>query len=787
MADKNNPDRSRGNFGDLSPDDPFAELARLIAPDDKPARPAETPREDDLADELLREFERISAPVEKPVESAPRRQPDPPPPAVPPQPAKDVTADTATGFDDYSDDMLADELEMSMGQFDIPEPEPEPFVPDRRQPAPAQPHQAEPGFSQRPASAPEPDPFAQPSYGRAAPQAPVQPAAEVPLPFDEPAVDARPSAAYGGASFGEPEWRATVTAPVEDEILPVQKRRQVEPPPQPSFQPPVAAAEETRRPDEFDLDLDELAKELSDFELDDAALEEPPAAPEDPIEEAAAHRDDVFDPAALVSPDELPQPVTEMDLPDLPEDDLEQERLAAPAYEYGLDDDLDDVLGAEHGLANPLRQSPREPQQPQMSAAAGTAGGDDAIYDDDIESVLEDDFRRALSQSEAMRRQRMGGEADRDDELQDEKPVIYFGPLRGAGQLILGSLAFVGVIAVAVFLVYQFAFSGSGGDTPVVITADNSSVKEAPEDPGGEVVPNQDNPVFSRVTGEGGKPPTQDSLISSDQSPVDLDAAAPNPIADVADGVAPADDGSDTPVPDDTAADTGEAGTVDSSLGVATRKVRTIVVRPDGTLVERDASGGVGEDDVATPVPAAPETQATAETSDAGQTADAGQPVDTSTALEPAPVETSEPEAQPIDPNSVGFDLYNVPLPTPRSSTAAAAAASVAAAPAAAAPAAPAPAPAAPAPTSATPAGSLSPYAVQVASLPSEADAKKAYIALAAKYPSIFGGRSVEYQAAAIDGKGTYYRVRIPASSLNEAISLCEALKSQGGSCLVPR
>ncbi|TPW33505.1 hypothetical protein FJU08_02805 [Martelella alba] len=791
MADKNNPDRSRGNFGDLSPDDPFAELARLIAPDDQPARTDAPSGQDDLADELLREFERVTTPGVAPDNGQPS-QPAPPASSIPLQqpvsrPSETGPVETGSGFDDYSDDMLADELEMSMGQFDLPEPEAEPepvsFVPDRSPFAAEPPHQAEPRFDQRPQSTFEQDLFAEPDYGRATPQEPATPRPADPLPVEEPAFAPQTvpqSPSYGGASFGEPGWRATVAAPVDVVHSPTQASRPQEPaaPVSEPAQPSPAAPAEARRHDELDLDLDELAKELSDFELDDLSMAEEPAGPEDPIEEAALSRDDVFDPAALVAPEELPQPVTEMDLPDLPEHDPEHERMAAPAYEYGLDDDLDDVLGAEHGLANPLRQQPREPQaQPPMAAAAaaGAARAGEAIYDDDIESVLEDDFRRALSQSEAMRRQRIGDTADHGGDHDDEEREFYFGPLRGVGQLVLAGLAFVGVVAVAVFLVYQFVFSGSTGNAPVVITADNSSVKEAPEDPGGEVVPNQDNPVFSRVTGERGSPPTQGNLISSDQSPVDLDTAAPNPIADLADGVSQADANSDMPAPDDTAADDGGAGTVDSSMGVATRKVRTIVVRPDGTLVERDASDGVGAADAAATVQpaAAPDAEQPVES----------QPADATTALEPAPVETGEPEAQPIDPNSVGFDLYNVPLPTPRSSTIAAASTAAATAPAAS----PVVAPAAPATSSATPAGSLSPYAVQVASLPSEADAKKAYTALAAKYPSIFGGRSVEYQAAEIDGKGTYYRVRIPASSLDAAISLCEALKAQGGSCLVPR
>ena len=40
---------------------------------------------------------------------------------------------------------------------------------------------------------------------------------------------------------------------------------------------------------------------------------------------------------------------------------------------------------------------------------------------------------------------------------------------------------------------------------------------------------------------------------------------------------------------------------------------------------------------------------------------------------------------------------------------------------------------------------------------------------------------------ADIDGMGTYYRVRIPANTCDEAIQLCTSYKAAGGSCFVSR
>jgi hypothetical protein len=40
---------------------------------------------------------------------------------------------------------------------------------------------------------------------------------------------------------------------------------------------------------------------------------------------------------------------------------------------------------------------------------------------------------------------------------------------------------------------------------------------------------------------------------------------------------------------------------------------------------------------------------------------------------------------------------------------------------------------------------------------------------------------------AEIAGKGTFWRVRVPAGSRNEAVKLCESYKSAGGSCFVSK
>ena len=78
-------------------------------------------------------------------------------------------------------------------------------------------------------------------------------------------------------------------------------------------------------------------------------------------------------------------------------------------------------------------------------------------------------------------------------------------------------------------------------------------------------------------------------------------------------------------------------------------------------------------------------------------------------------------------------------------------------------------------------------YVIQIASLPSEAEAQTSYNRLSSRFAGVIGGRGVDIKRAEIKGKGTYYRVRIPAGTRAEANALCERYKSAGGSCLVSR
>ncbi|WP_174800732.1 SPOR domain-containing protein [Martelella limonii] len=730
MADKKKPDH--GNDGAFELDDPFAELARLIAPRDEEPVFGQTPEvADDLTDELLREFNSFPDPQRpsEPHAETHGAHPESEPPfggeqsyqfedfeAVEPQPASiwDELPAEPVGEEEPSDAFFLSELRDTLSTHE-PQRAPEPYETPYDQPYLAD---GEPDDARAPAVEPE----------------------EVYLP--DPVYTADPD--YTAETDYRFETVAEQPAPLDEQ--------------------------------ELDLDLDEIALELSEIDLPDEG-----PGPLDDVPESGADNDDDFDPAALISTDEVPQPVDELDLPRMSDDEVVPVRPSPDPYDFDLDEELADVLATKPALVDPL-QEPEAESETLEEPLYGRSGETEAY---------ERAFAQAAAAQTVFQQNASAYESPADeeyfeiDEREPRRSMLPSTYMRaGRIALIAGGVVVIGVLAVFAGMRY---FAGGAGGEPVVITADNSSFKEAPEDPGGEVVPNQDNAVFNDVSGTLAEAPRQGSLIASDQQPTDVETVAPNPLAESANA------GANQAV----------------SGGLEPRKVRTMIVRPDGTLVERGAASlspsssqtaqdtasengqtagdlaSAGQADGATSL-APPTGEAATGSTGATSLEEALAAADdtvaaTGTAEEPATTEEPATADVPVE----DFGIANVPVPTrrPAGSAPARVAAATPAATATQAPAATS-APAAAAPVNTQP---TSAYAMQVASLPSQQEAEQAYRRLSAQYPAIFGRRSVEIVPAAIAGKGTYYRVRVPASSLSEALSLCESFKAQGGSCFVPR
>jgi hypothetical protein len=78
-------------------------------------------------------------------------------------------------------------------------------------------------------------------------------------------------------------------------------------------------------------------------------------------------------------------------------------------------------------------------------------------------------------------------------------------------------------------------------------------------------------------------------------------------------------------------------------------------------------------------------------------------------------------------------------------------------------------------------------WSMQIASQPTVESAQSTYKDLQRRFGSVLAGRTANIVKAEIAGKGTFYRVRVPAQSRNDAINLCTSYKSAGGNCFVSR
>ncbi|MCV3737748.1 SPOR domain-containing protein [Rhizobium sp. TRM96647] len=531
-----------------------------------------------------------------------------------------------------------------------------------------------------------------------------------------------------------------------------------------------------------------------------------------------------FDPSLIADTDVSVAQVGELDVPHLPAVDREKPPVHQPEYDLDIDAEMANLFGDPAPAPAPSRAA-------EAAVAANVvqfkpATGDAEAFD----KALEEDLRRSLSQPERHAIPLDAQQADDDDYVGDgyDEPAR-----RGRGLMLAAAAATVVVLGGAG--VYAFLAGtgavGTGSGEPRVIAADKTPVKIVPEERGGKSVPNQDKAVYDRVAGKSDSGPQQEQLVTSTEEPVDVVQRTLTPESLPYDGpveddatapaeIAAGDDERLLPGVDDQAAsqDAGEG----NSPVVSPRKVRTMIVKPDGTLVAREEPAAPAETTgpalaEATQPPASADAGLRAEPSNgaplpngderalqelAGAAVEETAPVRTVTTtpvvatsvaatgitapdaaaapapqgevMAGAPVPVSRPAEQPVDVVGTVSERGRVTGTAPTET--AALATEPAAQPAAAAPEQAQPA-------AANPGG----YVIQIASLPSEAEAQTSYNNLSSRFGSVIGGRGVDIKRAEIANKGTYYRVRIPAGSREEANALCAKYKAAGGSCLVTR
>ena len=291
-----------------------------------------------------------------------------------------------------------------------------------------------------------------------------------------------------------------------------------------------------------------------------------------------------------------------------------------------------------------------------------------------------------------------------------------------------------------------------------------------------KVVNTEEQPVDLRTQTQ---PPTPAPSASAGQP--NAAGAAPTLAANPASPVATTPDTQIVPPP--------AASASVAPMFPAAKPVKTVSVRPDGTLIAAAEASPSSTAPVPDAVPTPPVKTAARAVEPIVATPEAATPkLDLPTKLSPksqqrvvAKTDTTAPDADASATPSAPLQLVapskpsKPAKPAPKTVDEAAAADS----PPAAAPPATAPAPA----TAAEGGGG---WAVQLAAPRSEADAQSAIAKLKGKYADALGDSALSIHQADVKGQ-TIYRVRVGGLSKSDASALCSKLKAGGGDCFIAK
>lgn len=335
----------------------------------------------------------------------------------------------------------------------------------------------------------------------------------------------------------------------------------------------------------------------------------------------------------------------------------------------------------------------------------------------------------------------------------------------------LGAALLIGGVAIG----YALVSGNSGSGDPVVIKADPGPVKVKPDDPGGAQVANQDQPSYERVSGGFDNESSQERLVSNTEEPVNLSTLTSS--------TGQSDSKADARLQPGQEQAAGE----ESGGQLAPRRVRTVAVKPDGTLVpgapaiqtpnageqaaieaKIDGASGLTGDKAASQVPPPPALPSIDGARSSGQIA--------IPSPRPAPGQRSSATSS-TDPVVTAVADNQLPSPT-----------KVGLAPIDATPVSQTPQTTEPATrTLASQPPARSDHMVQLSSQRTAEDAQKTFQDMKRKHASLLDGRQLSVERAEIEGRGVFYRVRVLAESEADAAQLCRGLQLEGGSCFVTR
>ncbi len=386
-----------------------------------------------------------------------------------------------------------------------------------------------------------------------------------------------------------------------------------------------------------------------------------------------------------------------------------------------------------------------------------------------------------------------------DDVEEPPYPEDDLEPLRRRG-VPRSLVAVAGILALVLIGVLGYVMlrpGASGSDEPPIISADAGPTKiTPPEPPAAGDSGEQNKLIYDRVDSGANGGTSDTNLVTPGSEPL-----APVPSTDTDNAIArvilPGGPGTETPGAADTGASGDGAADVAANEGdgaaqsIGPRKVRTVVVRPDGTIVSSDAVPAEGDAPASVDAPTPPPATATevpavppVPTND-DTAAIAGAPSGQELAITANPDVTGGRTETPAPPASARTQTPTpAPKPTPKPKVVSTGGDG--------------------GPIDLTPGnggstttrvasggqgGALPLVAggrmVQVSSQRSQEAANATFRDLQARYPGILGGYDANVQRADLGDRGIFFRVRVGPFAAADARNLCSQLKSAGGDCIL--
>lgn len=348
------------------------------------------------------------------------------------------------------------------------------------------------------------------------------------------------------------------------------------------------------------------------------------------------------------------------------------------------------------------------------------------------------------------------------DEFYEEAPRRRLKPMLLAGV----AAAAIIIVGASGLFAYRAVFGVTENAPPVTIRPEAGPTKMVPGGDSKTAEAGGNKQIYDRV---GGDPaPSGERIVSREEDPIGAIAAANDS------GPSRVTAGTVSAVPQ-----TAEQPAPPPTFSTEPRRVRTVTVRADGTVVPNPGSAPAGN------------TQGTSATAPEGNTSSSapannaplalnnpsGQGTASAPSLPPArPSATAAPRSgdNPWASTSNSGQL-SAPQPTTQ------AALSPQATPGAA--------PSNPPPVVAVntppPAGS---YVVQVAAQKSEEAAQASWLQLQQRYSSILGDQQAAIRRVDLGERGVFYRAQVgPFTSRAQASEVCQSLKAAGGACVIQR